>query len=168
MSERRFTWHWRVSCSRLLVLRRAYILAALIATAAGYVGFFHLLPGYQIFLDNDRVSATFKDPNVYGPFLILPLLLLVIGLLTRGVRLFGVVATLALLGGLFLSFSRGAWLHFGLSAVIAIALLLATTSDPRMRGRIVLFGILAALDQRMRFEIDRWAKVIAQAGISKQ
>jgi tripartite-type tricarboxylate transporter receptor subunit TctC len=25
-----------------------------------------------------------------------------------------------------------------------------------------------ALDQRMRFEIDRWAKVIAQAGISKQ
>jgi hypothetical protein len=130
---------------RLLVLRRAYILAALIATAAGYVGFFHLLPGYQIFLDNDRVSATFKDPNVYGPFLILPLLLLVIGLLTRGVRLFGVVATLALLGGLFLSFSRGAWLHFGLSAVIAIALLLATTSDPRMRGRIVLFGVLAAL-----------------------
>ena len=26
----------------------------------------------------------------------------------------------------------------------------------------------AALDQRMRFEIDRWAKVIVQAGISKQ
>ena len=26
----------------------------------------------------------------------------------------------------------------------------------------------AALDQRMRFEIDRWAKVIAQAGIGKQ
>jgi tripartite-type tricarboxylate transporter receptor subunit TctC len=26
----------------------------------------------------------------------------------------------------------------------------------------------AALDRRMRFEIDRWAKVIAQAGISKQ
>jgi tripartite-type tricarboxylate transporter receptor subunit TctC len=26
----------------------------------------------------------------------------------------------------------------------------------------------AALDQRMRLEIDRWANVIAQAGISKQ
>jgi len=60
--------------TRLLILRRAYILAALIATAAGYLGFFHLIPGYQIFLDNDRVSATFKDPNVYGPFLIFPLL----------------------------------------------------------------------------------------------
>ena len=128
---------------RLLVLRRAYILAALIATAAGYAGFFHLVPGYQLFLDNDRVSATFKDPNVYGPFLILPLLLLIIGMLTRGIRFFGVLATLVLLGGLFLSFSRGAWLHFAISAVIAIALLLATASDPRMRSRIVLLGLLA-------------------------
>ena len=57
---------------RLAILRRAYILAALIATAAGYIGFFHLVPGAGIFLDNDRVSATFKDPNVYGPFLIFP------------------------------------------------------------------------------------------------
>src|SRR5208282_1394231 len=64
---------------RLTILRRGYILAALIATAAGYVGFFHLLPGSDIFLAYDRVSATFKDPNVYGPFLIFPLLLLLIG-----------------------------------------------------------------------------------------
>ena len=72
--------------TRLCILRRAYILAALLATAAGYLGFFHLVPGSQIFLDNDRVSATFKDPNVYGPFLIFPLLLLIIGLMTRGIR----------------------------------------------------------------------------------
>ena len=129
---------------RLLVMRRAYILAALIATAAGYAGFFHLVPHYEIFLDNDRVSATFKDPNVYGPFLILPLLLLIIGLLTRGFSLLGIVATLALLGGLFLSFSRGAWLHFAISAVLAIALMLATTPDPRMRKRILLFSLVAA------------------------
>ena len=58
---------------RLSILRRGYILAALIATAAGYLGFFHLIPRADIFLDNDRVSATFKDPNVYGPFLIFPI-----------------------------------------------------------------------------------------------
>ena len=71
-------------------MRRAYVLAALIATAAGYVGFFHLLPGADIFLDNGRVSATFKDPNVYGPFLIFPILWLLIAQLTRGIRLFDV------------------------------------------------------------------------------
>jgi hypothetical protein len=132
--------------ARLVIVRRAYILAALIATAAGYVGFFHLLPGSDVFLqDNGRVSATFKDPNVYGPFLIYPLLLLVIGLVTRGVRLVGLIVVAALLGGLFLSFSRGAWTHFAVSATAAVVILLAVTPDPRTRYRIVLFGVIAAI-----------------------
>ena len=131
--------------TRLSIVRRAYILAALIATAAGYLGFFHLVPHYQIFLDNDRVSATFKDPNVYGPFLIFPLLLLIVGFMTSGVRLIGLIVLVALLGGLFLSFSRGAWMHFVLSAAVAAVLLFAATPDPRMRSRIVLFAVGAAL-----------------------
>ena len=130
---------------RLMILRRAYILAALIATAAGFIGFFHLLPGSDIFLSNDRVSATFKDPNVYGPFLIFPLLLLLIGVMTRGMRLSSLVIMAMLSGGLFLSFSRGAWAHFAISAAAAVALLLATTPGPRMRGRFLLFSIVAAM-----------------------
>ncbi len=131
--------------TRLLVVRRAYLLAALIATVAGYLGFFHLIPNYQIFLDNDRVSATFKDPNVYGPFLVFPLLLLIVGFVTRGIRLVGLIVMAALLGGLFLSFSRGAWMHFAVSATVAVALLFAVTPDPRMRSRIVLFAVGAAV-----------------------
>lgn len=129
---------------RLLIVRRAYILAALIATAAGYLGFFHLVPHYDIFLDNDRVSATFKDPNVYGPFLVFPLLMLIIGFMIRGVRPIELFVLIALLGGLFLSFSRGAWMHFGVSTVVAGVLLFAATPDPRMRRRIILFAIGAA------------------------
>ena len=130
--------------TRLLIVRRGYLLAALLATGAGYLGFFHLIPHYQIFLDYDRVSATFKDPNVYGPFLIFPMLLLIVGFITRGVRLTGVVALAALLGGLFLSFSRGAWMHFAVSATIAVALLFATAQEPRMRKRIIFFTFVAA------------------------
>jgi uncharacterized membrane protein len=130
--------------TRLSIVRRAYILAALIATAAGYFGFFHLVPHYEIFLDNDRVSATFKDPNVYGPFLVFPLLMLIISFMTRGVRLAGLIVVVTLLGGLFLSFSRGAWMHFAVSAIVAVVLLFATTSDPRMRNRIILLAIGAA------------------------
>ena len=131
--------------ARLKILRRGYLLAALIATAAGYVGFFHLVPHYQIFLDNARVSATFKDPNVFGPFLIFPLLLLMIGLMTRGLRIGGLILAMALLGGLFLSFSRGAWIHFIVSALVAAALLFAVTREPRMRTRMVLLGIGATV-----------------------
>jgi len=130
---------------RLAILRRGYILAALIATAAGYIGFFHLIPGSDIFLANDRVSATFKDPNVYGPFLIFPLMLLLIGLITHGIRLSTLLIIAALLGGLFLSFSRGAWGHFAISAAVAIGLLLITTPDPRMRARFVMFSVIAAI-----------------------
>jgi hypothetical protein len=131
--------------TRLKILRRGYLLAALVATAAGCAGFFHLVPHSDIFLDNDRVSATFKDPNVFGPFLIFPLLVLIIGFMIRGVRIGGLLIAAALLGGLFLSFSRGAWMHFAVSATVAGALLFAVTPEPRMRYRIVLFGIGAAL-----------------------
>ena len=130
--------------ARLKILRRGYLVAALVATAAGYAGFFHVVPHYQIFLDNARVSATFKDPNVFGPFLIFPLLLLIIGLMTRGLRIGSLILAMALLGGLFLSFSRGAWMHFAVSALVAVTLLFAV-SEPRMRTRIVLLGIAATV-----------------------
>src|SRR3984885_6097021 len=130
--------------ARLAIMRRGYILAALIATAAGYIGFFHLLPGTDIFLDNDRVSATFKDPNVYGPFLIFPIVWLLVSLLTRGIRLLDVAVLMILMGGLLLSFSRGAWTHFIISTVVGIAIVLAVTPDPRMRTRIILLGLLGA------------------------
>src|ERR1700724_1806550 len=110
---------------RLAILRRGYILAALIATAAGYIGFFHLVPGADIFLDNDRVSATFKDPHVYGPFLIFPIVWLLISLLVRGIRLLDVATLMILMGGLLLSFSRGAWGHFAISTLIGIGSVLA-------------------------------------------
>jgi O-Antigen ligase len=129
--------------ARLAILRRAYLIAALIATVAGYMGFFHIGPGSQLFLDNDRVSATFKDPNVYGPFLVFPLLMLVIGALTRRVTVGTLLAMAFLMGGLFLSFSRGAWIHFAISGLIAVALVYAATPDPLMRARIVMIGLCA-------------------------
>jgi hypothetical protein len=131
--------------ARLAILRRGYILAALIATAAGYIGFFHLVPGADIFLDNDRVSATFKDPNVYGPFLIFPIVWLLVSLLVRGIKLLDVVVLMILLGGLLLSFSRGAWAHFAISTVIGIVIVLSVTPDPRMRARIIVLGLLGAI-----------------------
>jgi O-Antigen ligase len=137
---------------RLTILRQSYVLAALIAIAAGYIGYFHLLPGSDIFLDvalNDerlaRVRATFKDPNVYGPFLIYPLLMLMIGLLVRRLRLFDLLAMCVIAGGLFLSFSRGAWIHFVISATICVSLLFAVERDPRQRTRIIMLGAGAAI-----------------------
>ena len=130
---------------RLSLLRRGYILAALIATAAGYLGFFHLVPYSDIFLDYDRVSATFKDPNVYGPFLMFPIVWLMIRILTRGIRPLDVALLMILTGGLLLSFSRGAWAHFAISATVGVLTTFLVTPDPRMRRRIVVVGVLTIL-----------------------
>jgi hypothetical protein len=127
---------------RLSILRRGYIIAALIAAAAGYAGFFHLVPHSDIFLDYDRVSATFKDPNVFGPFLIFPIMWLMIRILTRGVRPLDVAVLMVLAGGLLLSFSRGAWAHFIISATVGVLAVFLVTPDPRMRTRIVIIGLL--------------------------
>jgi hypothetical protein len=130
---------------RLSILRRAYLIAALIAVVAGYIGWFHLVPWYEIFLRNGRVAATFKDPNVFGPFLIFPLEMLILGFLTRRVTLVGLTAMLTLMGGLFLSFSRGAWMHFLVSTLVAVILAFAVAPNSRARRRIVAIGLFATI-----------------------
>ncbi|HUI14610.1 MAG TPA: O-antigen ligase family protein [Xanthobacteraceae bacterium] len=131
--------------TRLQVLRRAYLLSAVLATFGAYIGFFHLLPGADIFMDGDRPRATFKDPNVYAPFLIFPILMLMIRQLTRGIRLFDLGILLFLLGGLLLSFSRGAWVHFAVSASVCFMILVVVTPEPRTRSRMVLLGVVALI-----------------------
>jgi hypothetical protein len=70
---------------------------------------------------------------------------LLISLLVRGVRLLDVTVLMLLLGGLLLSFSRGAWGHFVVSTIVGVGIVLAVTPDPRMRLRIVALGFLALI-----------------------
>jgi len=130
--------------ARLSTLAYAYIVAAagvsLIATAA----YFGVIPNSGAFLVNGRATGTFKDPNVFAPFLILPLLLLIERLIYRGFGLMRVAATLIILFGLFLSFSRGAWGHFVFSAAVMVGLLFVTDRRARFRSRLVFTTAAAA------------------------
>ena len=36
------------------------------------LGYFHAFPGAEIFTHYDRATGAFQDPNVFGPFLVLP------------------------------------------------------------------------------------------------
>lgn len=129
---------------RLGILRAAYILAALLAAIAGMIGYFKLVPQAAIlFAPSGRASGTFKDPNVYGPFLILPILFLMQSLLWRGIRPLTLAALLVVLLGFLLSFSRGAWIHFMLSSVIMLGLMIATAPSHRFRIRLVLLGLVS-------------------------
>ena len=122
---------------RIATVRAAYVLTATVIALAGIAGYFSLFPGaHDLFATNDRALGAFKDPNVFGPFLIWPALVVLDRILVRRVRFTDVFVVGILLLGLLLSFSRGAWFHFAVSCAVMIGLAFLTAETPSKRLRI--------------------------------
>jgi hypothetical protein len=126
---------------RLTAMRIAYVISAVLAALAGIAGYFSLFPGADMFAPYGRALGPFKDPNVYGPFLIWPTLFLMYRMLTDRMRLVDVGVVAILLMALLLAFSRGAWFHFVLSAFVMIAIAFLTA--PSRSARLRIFGFTA-------------------------
>ena len=96
--------------SRLRTVANAYLASALIVALLGIGGYFGALPG-SLFTLYGRAKGTFQDPNVFGPFLVLPWTVMLHAVLTRPLsRAFLPVMALAVLSfAILLSFSRAAW-----------------------------------------------------------
>jgi hypothetical protein len=139
------------TAARMAVITRAWTIAALIAAIAGIAGYFRLVPGaFDLFTLYGRAKGTFNDPNVFGPFLILPMLIAIQAFYagTRGqmIRAGAVLGVLTI--AILLSFSRGAWVHFALSAALMTVLLFLTAETRAARLRILVvvvagFSLLA-------------------------
>jgi hypothetical protein len=123
--------------ARIVAVRSAYVLTATVISLAGIAGYFSLFPhAHDLFATNDRALGAFKDPNVFGPFLIWPALVVLERMLARRARLGDVLIVGILLFSLLLSFSRGAWFHFAVSCLIMIGLAFLTAETDRKRIRI--------------------------------
>lgn len=130
---------------RLTVMRAAYVITAAAVAAAGIAGYFHAFPGAQMFAPSGRALGAFKDPNVFGPFLIWPALFLAERILTRRIGLVDLGLLGVILVGLLLSFSRGAWFHFVLSATVMVTLTFVTAPTQKTRLRIFTLSALSIL-----------------------
>lgn len=124
--------------------------AALVATLAGIVGYFALLPGAdELFTRFGRATGTFKDPNVFGAFLVVPVLYcLSLAVERRGARAMAPVAAAAVLAlGVLLSFSRGAWINLALAvaAFAYLSFILAATHRARLRIAVLAATAIAAM-----------------------
>lgn len=130
--------------ARLSVMRSAYILTAFLVAIAGICGYLSAFPGaHALFAHNDRASGAFKDPNVFGPFLIWPALFVLHRMLVNRVKLTDIVVVATLAVALLLAFSRGAWFHFGLSCLVMLVLAFLTAQSVKTRLRIVVLTGLA-------------------------
>jgi O-antigen ligase len=134
---------------RLNILMRGYMAAAVIASLIAILAYFRALPGADSFLLYGRAKATFNDPNVLGPFLVLPGLLAIKRALSFRFKdlVIGGAQVSVIAVAILLTFSRGAWGHFAISAMLFVGLLFIVSNDTRERARIVASAIagLAAL-----------------------
>ena len=130
------------------LIMNAYLLAALLATAAALAGYFDLVPSLtDLLTEFGRARGTFKDPNVYGAFVVPPL----VYALYLGFNGRGAIAPLALgatgfllLGGL-LSFSRGAWSNAAVSLALFFFLSFVTSPSTMFRAKMLGLAVAATV-----------------------
>ena len=117
-----------------------FVAAGLLAAGAGLAGYLNLFPGaYDIFTLYGRVSGTFKDPNVFGAFLVLPAVYLMHRLRAarRGMVVLALTGVGALALGILLSFSRGAWFNLAAAMAVFAYFSYVTASNNMQRLRIL-------------------------------
>lgn len=127
---------------RLIII--AYAAIAVISSIVGVLGYLHLVPNSDLFLRYGRVKAMFKDPNVFGPFIILPAIYALQKLLlTRDLKrmLVGAAVFGAVFVGVFASFSRAAWGNFAAASLLCFLLVFLLEAGIRDRVRLILLGL---------------------------
>lgn len=123
----------------------AYVVSAVITSLLGIAGYFHAFPGAEMFTKYDRAAGAFQDPNVFGPFLVLPGIYLLYLLLTGPIPRMPLLAVplLIITAGIFFSFSRGAWGMFAVSAILLTGCLFLQSASGMFRLRVVVMTIAA-------------------------
>jgi O-antigen ligase len=116
------------------------LVSAVLATLALYVGF----PGADLLTNSfgDRAQGLFKDPNVYGPFLVPVAILVLHELLEPRLLRIGRTLKLTALGilvlGVTVSFSRAAWLNLGVAIIVMLAVMPLRRGGTRRAGALLL------------------------------
>jgi O-antigen ligase len=133
--------------SLLPIIFRAYTAAAVFTSVLGVLGYFNVLAGAEIFTLYGRARGGFQDPNVFGPFLLLPAAWLTYGILkdrpSKAPWL--IMALLIITLGVLLSFSRAAWGMMVFVMLFVTAVLFIGDQSSKVRLRILLVSGAAIL-----------------------
>lgn len=129
---------------RLELIRRAYIVSAVIVSLIAILAYFNAVPHADYFKLYDRAKGTFQDPNVFGPFLVLPATFLARDILTRRLRasVWEIGWFLIILFAIFLSFSRAAWGLVVFTCIAVAYLAFANEVRQLVRFRLVAYFVI--------------------------
>jgi O-antigen ligase len=138
------------SAARMRLVIRAYVYGAVACSALAVAALFVAYPGHELLAGEgaSRAQGLFKDPNVFGPFLI-PAALIVLEESLRprllGLRRPVAVALLVVLVlGIVFAFSRAAWLNFAVALAVMVVVLCLRTGSGRAAGAaLALVAVVA-------------------------
>lgn len=107
---------------------RCYVWGAAIVTIPTLAALFATFPGSDFLVyDGPRAQGLFKDPNVYGPFLVPAVLILLEDVLHPHVvtrrRFAAAILALLLTCGVVFAYSRAGWLNISLGVLTMLAVL---------------------------------------------
>ncbi len=128
--------------ARMGLIMGAYLATALVSAVLGTLGYLGI--GHELFTRYDRAKALFNDPNVYGPFLILPAMFVLQRMLVGTPRraIWAGLAYAVLLVGVFASFSRAAWGHVVISSALVYVLVFALEAHARQKVRMLVIALI--------------------------
>lgn len=133
---------------RFRLVMVAYVVASLLASILGIIGYFDLLPGaHDLFTIHDRARGAFKDPNVLGAALG-PAIIYLAWVMLRARPLHAALAVAAMLPimlGLLLSFSRGAWASLAVSLILFLWFIAISSRRRRDWVRLLTVGSIAVV-----------------------
>ena len=135
------------SVRRARLVLVAYLGGATISAGLACLALMAPFPGAEAFVDGPRAQGLFKDPNVFGPFLVPALLILMEETVAPRLLRIGLAAKLFLLSiltvGVVFSFSRAAWLNLVLGAVVLLVVLAVRRGGSRRAMTLFLVTLVA-------------------------
>jgi hypothetical protein len=130
-------------------ITRCYVAAAVASAIVATLALLVPFPGHDLFTRIGRAEGLFKDPNVFGPFLVPAALIVMEEILTprllRGRRTTKVLMFLALSLGVLFSYSRAAWLNLVVGLLVVLVVVSFRRGGGRSAARVLATVVLAAV-----------------------
>lgn len=135
------------SVRRARLVLMAYLAGATASAAVACLALIAPFPGAEAFVDGPRAQGLFKDPNVFGPFLVPAFLLLLEETVAPRLLRFQLSTKLVLLSvlavGIVFSFSRAAWLNLVVGTLVLLAVLALRRGGARRAMGLLFVALLA-------------------------
>jgi O-antigen ligase len=143
-------------------ITRWYVVGAVISALLSSLALIVTYPGHDLFTRIGRAEGLFKDPNVFGPFLVPAALIVLEEILMP--RLFSwrrttkVLVFLILAVGVLFSYSRAAWLNLAVGLAVMVVVFSFRRGAGKQAARAVALVLVACVAGSLSF-LEQRAKV---------